>query len=114
MNTTRIKSPLGLARNALETAQQGLPTYSSKYSRKDYTQHQLYALLTLRQFLKTDYRGLEQMLREWTDLREAVGLKKVPDHSTLQRADRRLRGSPRRAEPVTTPDAPAPATPEAA
>jgi hypothetical protein len=28
-----------------------------------YTQHQLFALLVLREFLKVDYRGLEQILR---------------------------------------------------
>jgi hypothetical protein len=92
MKTTRpmTKSPLALARAALAAAQQALPAYSCKYSRKDFTQHQLFALLALREFLKTDYRGLEQYLKDWSDLREALGLAKVPDHSTLQKAARRL------------------------
>ena len=84
------KSPLALARAALAAAQQALPAYSCKFSRKDFTQHQLFALLALREFLKTDYRGLEQYLKDWSDLREALGLAKVPDHSTLQKAARRL------------------------
>ena len=87
MKITRpmTKSPLALARTSLAT----LP-YSSKFSRHDYTQHQLFALLALREFLKTDYRGLEEILRDWAELRDALGLTKVPDHSTLQKAARRL------------------------
>ncbi|HMB05481.1 MAG TPA: transposase [Isosphaeraceae bacterium] len=92
MKTTRpmTKSPLALARTALATAKIALLPYSSKFSRHDYTQHQLFALLTLREFLKTDYRGLEEILRDWAELRDALGLKKVPDHSTLQKAAWRL------------------------
>jgi hypothetical protein len=92
MKTTRpmTKSPLALARMALSVARESIPAYSSKYSRKDFTQHQHFALLALREFLKTDYRGLEQMLKEWAELREVLGLKKVPDHSTIQKAARRL------------------------
>jgi hypothetical protein len=84
------KSPLRLAKTALATARQALPPYSSKFSRKDFTQHQLFALLVLREFLKQDYRGLEQLLLEWSDLRQTLGLTKVPDHSTLQKAAQRL------------------------
>ena len=84
------KSPLALARTALAAAQEALPPYSSKFSRHDYTQHQLFALLALRESLKVDYRGLVAMLRGWADLREALGLDKVPDHSTLQKAAHRL------------------------
>jgi hypothetical protein len=90
--TTRpmTKSPLALARAALAAARRALPAYSSKFSRRDFTQHQLFALLALRAFLKTDYRGLEQFLTDWSDLRAALGLAKVPDHSTLQKAAARL------------------------
>jgi hypothetical protein len=92
MKTTRLmtKSPLRLAETALATARQALPLDSSKFSRKDFTQHQLFALLVLREFLKQDYRGLEQLLRDWSDLRQALRLAKVPDHSTLQKAAQRL------------------------
>ena len=84
------KSPLAVARSALDTARGALPAYSSKFSRHDYTQHQHFALLALRESLRTDYRGLEAMLRDWRDLRDALGLKKVPDHSTMQKAAERL------------------------
>src|SRR5215831_3959225 len=92
MQTKRLmtRSPLRLAETALATARQVLPPYSSKFSRKDFTQHQLFALLVLREFLKQDYRGLEQLLRDWSDLRQALRLAKVPDHSTLQKAAQRL------------------------
>ena len=92
MKTTRpmTKSPLAVARTALDTAREALPAYSSKYSRHDYTQHQHFALLALREFLKTDYRGLEELLRDWAELRDTLGLTKVPDHSTIQKAAERL------------------------
>jgi hypothetical protein len=92
MKTTRpmTKSPLALARMALSVARESIPAYSSKFSRKDFTQHQHFALLALREFLKVDYRGLEQILSEWGELREALGLEKVPDHSTIQKAAERL------------------------
>jgi hypothetical protein len=92
MKTTRpmTKSPWALARTALATAQIALLPYPSKFSRHDFTQHQLFALLSLREFLTVDYRGLEQIPREWAELRDALGLKTVPDHSTLQEAATRL------------------------
>src|SRR3954447_21967288 len=92
MKTTRpmTKSPLRLARMALSVAQESIPAYSSRFSRKDFTQHQHFVLLALREFLEVDYRGLEQILGEWAELREALGLRKVPDHSTMQKAVERL------------------------
>lgn len=85
------KSALAVARQALEAARAALPAYSSKFSKKTYTQHQLVAALAVRQFLKTDYRGVEQHLRDWSDLRTTLGLgEHVPDHSTLQKAAERL------------------------
>jgi len=92
MKTTRpmTKSPLAVARTALATAKIALLPYSSKFSRRDYTRHQHFALLALREFLKTDYRGLEAILLDWAELRDTLGLTKVPDHSTLQKAAARL------------------------
>ena len=82
------KSPMALARTALAVA--ALPAYSAKFSKLDFTQPQLFALLCLREFLKTDYRGLVELLRDWSDLRQALALKKVPAHSTLQKAEQCL------------------------
>src|SRR5918997_810011 len=92
MKTSRpmTKSPLAVARMALSVARESIPAYSSRFSPRRYTQHQLFALMALREFLKLDYRGLEQVLKEWAELRDVLGLTKVPDHSTIQRAAGRL------------------------
>lgn len=87
---TMTKSPLALARAALTAAAKALPLYSSKFSRHDFTQHQLFAILVLREFLRTDYRGIEELLYDWSDVRQTLKLNKVPDHSTLQKAHERL------------------------
>ena len=84
------KSPRAVAREAVRLAREALPAYSSKYSRKDYTQHQLFAGLALKPFLKTDYRGVVAFLADFADLRNDLGLRKVPDHSTLCYAEQRL------------------------
>ncbi len=107
--TTRVKSPLALAKTALAAAREAIPQYSSRFSRHDYTQHQLYALVALRRLLKTDYRSLEATLHDWAELRETLGLVRVPDHSTIQRAERRF-DARRKPKPAPTP---APARPEA-
>lgn len=84
------KSPVALCREALAVAEKALPAYSSHFSRKDFTQHQLFAILVLRQFFKTDYRGIVHLLSEWSDLRKALALTHVPHYSTLCYAQRRL------------------------
>lgn len=84
------KSPVALAREALKAGESALSPYSSRFSRKDYTQAQLFAILVLRQFIKTDYRGIVQMLHDLSDLREVIGIQKVPHYSTLCYAERRL------------------------
>jgi len=100
------KSPRAVAQEALRVARDTLPAYSSKFSRKDFTQHQLFALLALKTFFKTDYRGLIQMLRDYRgliqmlrdfcELRDDLALDKVPHYSTLCKALRRLlkKGNP--------------------
>lgn len=91
------KSPRAVAREALRLAREALPAYSSKYSRKDFTQHQLFAALAVKTFLRTDYRGVVAFLDDFAELRDDLGLKKVPDHSTLCYAEQRLlKGGPTR------------------
>lgn len=87
---TMTKSAIDLARTALEIGQKGLAPYSSKFSRQDFTQPQLFALLALRQFFKADYRKTSQMVAEWSDLREVLALEKVPHWTALQKAHQRL------------------------
>jgi hypothetical protein len=85
------KSPLAFTQQALAVARAALPAYSSKYSRKDFTRHQHAALLALKAFLKTDYRGVAAYLADWAELRDALGLTKVPHFTTLQKAHAALK-----------------------
>ena len=103
------KSPLAVAREALRVAAESLPAYSSARSRRDYTQHQLFAVLALRQFFRADHRGIVAILADSSDLRGALGLARVPHYSTLAYAARRLlkKGGSGGSRP---PYSPAPAT----
>jgi hypothetical protein len=90
MVRSMTKSPVAVAREALRVGQAGLPLYSCRFSKKDFTQPQLFACLVLRQFFKTDYRGIIQLLRDLSDLRQTLRLKKIPHYSTLCYAEQRL------------------------
>ena len=87
---TMTKSPVALVREALKVAQAGLAPYSSPFSRRDFTQAQLFSILVLRQFFKTDYRGIIQLIHDFSHLRGALGIEKVPHYSTLCYAEKRL------------------------
>jgi len=90
MASSMTKSALQLARLSLQIAQASLPAYAHKFSPKRYTQPQLFSILVLRPFFKTDYRGIVVLLAEWAELRSTLGLKQVPNYSTLCYAERRL------------------------
>ena len=89
-HTPMTKSPRAVAREALELARQSLPPYSAVRSRKDFTQHQLFAVLALKAFLRTDYRGVVAFLDDFAEIRGDLGLSKVPNYSTLCYAEKRL------------------------
>ena len=109
MTTTRpmTKSPRALVREALRVARDAVPAYSSKFSRKDFTQPQLFALLALKTFFKTDYRGAVALLDDFPELRADLSLDKVPHYSTLCYAAGRLlkkgRSSPSSCRPPCAP-----------
>ena len=84
------KSPRAVAREALRLAREALPAYSATRSRKDYTQHQLFAVLALKTFLKTDDRGVAQFLTDFAEIHDDLGLTAVPHYSTLCYAAGRL------------------------
>ncbi len=84
------KSPVALAKMALRAAREAVPAYSSKFSKHDFTQHQLFAMLVLRQFYRVDYRGTVQIVEDNLTLRRVLGLKKIPHYSTLKYAHDRL------------------------
>lgn len=60
-----------------------LPDYASKFAPRRYTQPSLLAYLCLKEDLRLDYRSTEALLACAQELRAALGLRTVPDHSTL-------------------------------
>ncbi len=64
-------------------AQRVMPPYASKFSPKTYTQPQLLACLLLKEYLRQDYRTVEETLELSEALRVALELRRVPDFSTL-------------------------------
>jgi len=84
------KSPRMVALVALAVGKEALEDYSHRYSPKTFTQPQLFACLVLKVFLKQDYRGIEQHLRDFPAYQQWLGLKRIPDHSTLQKAAARI------------------------
>jgi hypothetical protein len=87
---TMTKSALDLAKMALSIGKAGLSPYSTKFSRQDFIQAQHFAMLALRQFFQADYRKTTQMISEWSELRQALELEKVPHWTTLEKAHKRL------------------------
>ena len=79
---------------ALAAGKEAFSDYSHVYSPRKFTQPQLFACLVLKEFEKKDYRGVQQLLLDCSDLREAIGLKLVPHWTTLQKASRRLLALP--------------------
>ena len=80
-----------MVRSALAIVRRALPAYSHVCSPKKFTQHQLFAGLGLKSFLKTDYRGLAAHLTDhpvWTQT--VLELRCVPHYTTFQKAAHRL------------------------
>src|SRR6266436_5136835 len=81
---------LPFARVALDVATTVLPTYRSRFSKHQFTQPQLLAILCLMRYEDWTFREAEVRLREHRDLREVLHLQVVPDYTTLYRFLRRL------------------------
>jgi len=64
--------------------------HPSKFSRKDFTSPQLFACLVLREHQKKSYRGIVALLKDCPHWCADIGLKRVPDHNTLCRAQKYL------------------------
>lgn len=75
---------------ALATARRALPAYSHRCSPKKFTQHQLFACLVLKNFLKTDYRGVVAHLADHPSLVAALELTAIPHFTTIEKAAKRL------------------------
>ena len=84
------KSPRKVAQVALEVGTDALKPYSHRFSPKKFTQPQLFACLVLKGFYKTDYRGIAAILADNSDLRQTLGIDRVPHFTTIQKAGKRL------------------------
>jgi hypothetical protein len=87
---TTSKSPNAVAKIAYETAKRSLPSYRHKFSPQKFTQPQLAALLILKEFFTTDYRGIVEIIKDSSDLRNILDLSIVPHYTTLQKASREI------------------------
>ncbi len=84
------KSPRKVLQVAYATGWEVLAPYAHRFSPRKFTQPQLFACLVLKEFLKLDYRGVQQLLLDTPDLRAVIELDHVPHWTTLQKAADRL------------------------
>jgi len=81
---------LPFTRTALEVATAVLPSYRSRFSKHQFTQPQLLAVLCLMRYEDWTFRETEVRLREHRELRRVLQLQTVPDYTTLYRFLKRL------------------------
>lgn len=84
---------VGLVRFAhvtMQLADTTVPRFRSKFSKRQFTQPQLLAVLCLMRYEDWTFREAEVRLAEHAELRRALRLTTVPDHTTLYRFLRRL------------------------
>jgi hypothetical protein len=67
-----------------------IPLYSSKYSKKTYTQHQLLILLLLKEYLSEDYRDTVELIDIMDTLKERMNLEEIPHFTTIQKFCQRI------------------------
>jgi len=80
------KSPRKVLKLAHQLGREILPAYGSHFSRKDFTNAQLFACLVLREHQRKSFRGVEALLVDSPQWLADIGLSKAPDHNTLCRA----------------------------
>ena len=81
---------LKLTRALYGKAQGVCTAYSNKFSKKTFTQHQHLTILGLKKKLKTDYRGVIDLLTEMPRIQKEIGLNKLPNFTTPCKAFGRL------------------------
>ena len=81
---------LSFAGVAFQTASAILPPYRSRFSKHQFTQPQLLAVLCLMRYEDWTFREAEIRLREHSELRAVLRLSSVPDYTTVYRFLRRL------------------------
>jgi len=70
-----------------------LPRYNSKFSNRIYDNHQQIVIIVFKQKLKLTYRGVIEFLESNKEARRIIGLKRIPDHSTLIKFLKRISAS---------------------
>src|SRR6266446_4881464 len=81
---------LPFARVAWDVSHAILPPYRSRFSKHQFTQSQLLAILGLMRYEDWTFREAEVRLREHSELRAVLRLSSVPDYTTVYRFLRRL------------------------
>jgi hypothetical protein len=81
---------LPFARIALQVSRAVLPRYRTRFSKHQFTQPQLLAVLCLMRYEDWTFREAEVRLGEHRELRQTLGLSSVPDFTTLYRFLKRL------------------------
>jgi hypothetical protein len=79
-----------LCQDGARSDQEVLPAYSGKFSKHTFTQPQLMTILCLMRFEDWTFREAEVRPAGHSDLRAALGLERVPDHTTRYRFMRRV------------------------
>jgi hypothetical protein len=70
-----------------------LPRFNSKFSNRIYDNHQKIVIIVFKQKLRTTYRGIIDFLEINEEARRMIGLKGIPDHSTLIKFMKRISAS---------------------
>ena len=70
-----------------------IPLFSSKFSKRTYTQHQLLTLLLLKEYLSEDYRDTVELAEIMDTLRDKIHLDDVPHFTTIHKFCQHLRSS---------------------
>jgi hypothetical protein len=68
-----------------------IPLFSSKFSKKTFTQHQL--LILLKEYLSENYRDTVELTEIMDSLREKIHLDEVPHFTTIHKFCQRIRSS---------------------
>ncbi len=78
-----LSAAFGVAKNSVRR-------YSTKFSKHDFTQYQLLALLCLKLRLRMRYREFRDLLELVTEAVKVLGLAKLPHYTTLQKFLKRI------------------------
>lgn len=62
-----------------------VPLYSCRRAPRTYKQYQHLAVLGLMKYLRTDYRGIIELLHNMPDVMAAMGMYQLPHYTTLQK-----------------------------